>query len=112
MNQLMFETLLKALALTLVCELLVLKLFKVKPLILVVGGIMNIITNLTMNVLIIKIYFPNYHLMVLILEIIVVIIEFCIYYLLIKKVKSAFILSFVANILSYGMGILLMDLIY
>ena len=99
-------------ALTLVCELLVLILFKVKPFILAVGGIMNIITNLTMNVLIIKINLPNYHLMVLILEIIVVIIESCVYYALIKKLKSAFILSFVANVFSYGMGILLMDLLY
>ncbi|MGD9887246.1 MAG: hypothetical protein AB7T03_04735 [Bacilli bacterium] len=108
----MIETLLKALTLTLVCELLVLMLFKVKPFILAVGGTMNIITNLTMNVLIIKINFPNYYLMVLILEIIVVIIEFGVYYLLLKKIKTAFILSLEANIVSYGMGIFLMDLIY
>lgn len=102
----------KALALTLTCELLVLVLFRVDKKILLVGFILNIFSNISMNLLIGTLNPINYDLFVLFCEVIVVIIEFCIYYLFMRDGKKALLISFLANFASYIMGMLLMNIIY
>ncbi|MGD9605372.1 MAG: hypothetical protein AB7V00_04390 [Bacilli bacterium] len=111
-TQLISITLLKALAITLVCELTVALLFKVNKKFLLVCFMTNIITNVSMNIIILKVNPVHYHLFVVLLEIITIFIEFCIYLLFLKQFKKAFLLSLIANLASYLIGMLLMGFIY
>ncbi|HOH18276.1 MAG TPA: hypothetical protein PK087_03010 [Bacilli bacterium] len=107
-----FETLLKALALTLVCELVVLMLFRCFKQLYLVAILINIFTNIGMNLLILWVNPIHYHVFVIFMEIIVILIEFLIYYLFIKKGKQALLISLAANFTSYLVGLALMGLIY
>ena len=105
--------LLKALLLTIIVELavlIILKQYKIKLLISIIFT--NIITNISMNVLIQ--YLPNetYDLNVFLLEIVVFLIEMLVYYIVKKDFKKAFIYSLVCNLSSYIIGLFLMPYIY
>lgn len=107
------ENLIKALVLTIIIELFALLLQKEKkPLVYLMCIIMNIITNISMNLLIQSIPIHNYDIVVIGLEIIVLIIEYFGYSLVIKSKKVAFNRALLCNLLSYLVGLLLIPFLY
>ena len=105
--------LLKALVLTLIIELLTLILLKEKKVkVLLYAACVNCFTNLTMNIILQ--YFPNslYYLSVFVAEIIVIILETLLYFLVLKDIKKSIKYSFICNVLSYFIGFALIPYIY
>lgn len=86
-------------------ELIVLLFLKKKnPLFISLFIITNIITNILMNNILL--YFSNYTLGLIILELAVFIIEGLIYSIILKDIKKAFIISLLCNLSSLFGGIL------
>jgi hypothetical protein len=105
--------LIKALGLTMICEIMVLMIIRIKqPKLYLVCAFTNMITNVSMNLLIPKIAFPNYDLVVIGLEIGVIAIEFMVYYWFTKNLKQAVLIAVLCNLCSYLVGMLLMPWIY
>lgn len=105
---LLIDSLIKALILTIVLELLALLIQKEKKFfVYLVCIIMNIATNISMNFIIQGIPSSKYHIIVLGLEIIVVLIEFMIYLVLLKNKKIAFKRALICNLFSYIGGLLI-----
>ena len=91
------------LLLTIVIELLCLIIMKANKKVLLWSIIINIITNLTLNLII---YFSNfsttiYIIYVIVSEITIVVLEMLAYYLIIKDLKKAFIYSLICNSSSF-----------
>lgn len=103
--------LLKALVLTITIEILALLIQREKTIkIYFLSIIINIFTNISFNFAIQVFPLNNYY--IIVLEIIIVIIEFLCYYVLIKDIKRAIRISFICNLLSYFIGVLLIPYIY
>ncbi|MFA5037983.1 MAG: hypothetical protein WC479_12500 [Candidatus Izemoplasmatales bacterium] len=103
----------KALLLTIVIEITVLFLMKEKnKKIYLASIIINIFTNISLNLIIPIIPANYYDIIVLGLEIVIVIIEFFLYLLLFKNPKQAIKISFFCNFFSYVLGLIFMSFIY
>ena len=98
-----FPILIIPLLTTIIVEEIVLLVFREKQIKMYVAClIVNIITNLSLNIILQ--FSSNYYLMLVILEIAVVIIEGFVYYLIKKDWKMAIILALVCNIMSFVVG--------
>ncbi len=101
----------KALVITLIVELAMLHFFKEKDYkIYVLSALINTITNLSLNYMILNIPFPQmfyYYLFVGILEVLIVFIEALAYMLYYKKFKKAFLISLTLNGTSFLVGLLI-----
>ena len=97
------DILIYALLITILSEELVLLIMNVKDSRLYLSLlIINIITNLSMNIILQ--FVSNYYLWLYILEVCVFIIEGLVYYLITKDIKKAIIISLSCNLLSYIIG--------
>ena len=94
------------LLITIDSEALCLLMYKEKrPLIYLIQGVMNIITNLSLNFILTYVNSTNNDTLILfILEVVVFIIEGIVYSIIYKNALIGFILSFACNILSYSFG--------
>lgn len=102
------------LLLTLVIEIGVLVLFKEKRKSVYIGCIlMNILTNVMLNYLLLYVSknSQTYITIYIVGEILVFLIEWLIYYILIKQVKISFYYSFYCNLISLTLGIIIFCLI-
>ena len=98
-----FPILIIPLLTTIIVEEIVLLVFREKQIKMYVAClIVNIVTNLSLNIILQL--SSNYYLMLIILEITVVIIEGIVYYLIKKDWKMAIILALVCNIMSFVVG--------
>ena len=98
-----FPILIIPLLTTIIVEEIVLLVFREKQIKMYVAClIVNIITNLSLNIILQ--FSSNYYSMLIILEITVVIIEGFVYYLIKKDWKMAIILALVCNIMSFVVG--------
>jgi len=99
----------KALVITLIVELSMLYFFKEKDYkVYVLSALINVITNLSLNYMILNIDFTKmvyYYLFVGILEVIIVFIEALAYMLYYKKFKKAFLISLILNSTSFLVGL-------
>lgn len=102
-----------ALGLTLLIELIILLLLRRKDWkILIVAVVTNIITNLSLNILL-QYISPNlYYILLFIFEVVIVLIEALVYYCYSRNLKEAFKLSICCNLASYILGLLLTPFIY
>ena len=99
-----FPILIIPLLTTIIVEEIVLLVFREKHIKMYVAClIVNVITNLSLNIILQ--FSSNYYLMLIILEITVVIIEGFVYYLIKKDWKMAIILALVCNIMSFVVGV-------
>ena len=97
------DILIYALLITILSEELVLLIMNVKDSRLYLSLlIINIITNLSMNIILQ--FVSNYYLWLYILEVCVFIIEGLVYLLITKDIKKAIIISLVCNVCSYLIG--------
>lgn len=102
----LFPTLLKALLTTIVIEELSLVLLKERNIkVYIACLVVNIITNITMNVALQ--FVENYYLSLIIFEMLVFLVEGTIYLLVTRKFSKAIIYSFVCNVLSWIIGALI-----
>lgn len=107
------QPILFALLFTLVIELAVLVLFKVKDIrIYLVMFTVNCITNISMNVGLHYLPYQQDILYLSLAEIIVFIIEALILTKLLKNVKLGFFISFIANVLSLVLGLWIIPMMY
>lgn len=100
----------KALMLTIVIEGVLIFIIKRKSIFVLYSTIINIITNLSLNLIVSNCLQSNlwiYIVGVIILEIIVLFIETFMYNTKIKKFKESFILSLILNLASLSFGFLL-----
>ena len=98
-----FPILIIPLLTTIIVEEIVLLVFREKQIKMYVAClIVNVITNLSLNIILQ--FSSNYYLMLIILEIAVVIIEGFVYYLIKKDWKMTIILALVCNIMSFVVG--------
>lgn len=103
----------KALLLTIVIELVVLLIIKVKDKkIFLASVIINVFTNISLNLIIQTIPGTYYHIAVIGLEIIIVIVEYYLYFFLLRNAKQAIKIAILCNLASYLIGLLLMPFIY
>lgn len=99
------DILIYALLITILSEELVLLIMNVKDSRLYLSLlIINIITNLSMNIILQ--FVSNYYLWLYILEVCVFIIEGLVYLLITKDIKKAIIISLVCNVCSYLIGLI------
>ena len=114
MNPLLFELIkmfLVTLIVTIICELITLLILKENKLKVIISSIiMNIVTNTSLSILLQVINFNYYYLYLIMFEVIIVIIESIIYYLVIADVNKAFKISIICNIMSYILGQLMLPL--
>ena len=95
--------LLKALLATIIVEELVLLILKEKKIkIYLICLIMNVITNVSLNILIH--FVSNYYLFLIVAEVVIFIIEAFVYYLVKKDIRKAILISLICNILSFIIG--------
>ena len=107
------DHMMKALYVTLIIELFVLLLINIKSIhIYVVAVLMNIFTNLSMNLLLIRVPSSLYHGALFGFEIVVILVETLIYFLLFRNIKKALYISLACNISSYIIGMILLPMIY
>jgi len=103
------ERLLVAVIMTITVESMVILVYKNRTLKLFLSSmIINLFTNLSMNFLLMRYFFepsiyPN---ALLILELLVVCIESFVYYLMTRNIKTSILLSLIANLLSFIIGII------
>lgn len=112
-NQIINNSVLIALIITILVELIVLYLLGIrrKDIFIALIGI-NLLTNPTMN-FILELTPMQYDTVILIgLEILVVIIEGFLYYLLLRKIQQAFVISLVCNAASLVIGLWIISLLY
>ena len=103
----------KALLLTIVIELVVLLILNVKDKkTFLASVIINVFTNVSLNLIIQIIPATYYHIVVIGLEIIIVIVEYYFYYLLLRNAKQAIKIALFCNLASYLTGLILMPFIY
>lgn len=72
--------------------------------------IVNLITNIPLNLFILNFSFKNivqYFIIVISLEIVIIIIEWLLYYLLLKNIKKSLKYAIILNITSYIMGLII-----
>jgi len=101
----LFFTLLKAVITTIICELIILYINKERRYkIYLFVAIMNIITNVGMNLFLQTLGSQHYYINLLISEIIVFIVETICYFCIYKDIKKAIKLSLICNLFSYYMG--------
>ncbi len=107
------KNMLIALTITIISELFVLLVSKVKlKRLYLVSIVMNIITNLSFNY-ILKIIPERFDdIIIYCLEIVIVLIEMFGYFIFTKNIKKSFILSFCSNLFSYLIGLILMPFVY
>ena len=99
------DILIYALLITILSEELVLLIMNVKDSRLYLSLlIINIITNLSMNIILQ--FVSNYYLWLYILEVCVFIIEGLVYLLITNDIKKAIIISLVCNVCSYLIGLI------
>ena len=99
----LFPVLIIPLLSTIIVEEIVLLLFREKQVKMYITClIMNIITNISLNIILQ--FSSNYYLMLIILEIVIVIIEGFIYYLIKKDFKKVIILALICNVMSFIVG--------
>ncbi len=99
------DILIYALLITVLSEELVLLIMNVKDSRLYLSLlIINIITNLSMNIILQ--YVSNYYLWLYILEVCVFIIEGLVYLLITNDIKKAIIISLICNVCSYLIGLI------
>lgn len=72
----------------------------------------NIITNTTLNYVIVKLPYAHIDWMILGLEVIIILVEACLLYLIVKKWQKALRISLICNVFSYVVGMLLMPFLY
>jgi len=100
----------KALMLTIIIEGIVIFLLKRKFIFVLYSIIINIITNLSLNIIVSNCLQSNlwiYIIGVVILEIVVLFAEVLMYNIIIKKFKESFILSLILNVISLSFGFLM-----
>lgn len=101
----------KALILTLIIETTILLILGFKSYkIYIICIITNIITNLSLNIILENVYFESfllYAINVIILELFVLIIEAVVYYLYLKHIKKALFISLMLNSSSFLIGLLI-----
>lgn len=108
--QIFFFLILKALILTIVIELIVLLILRERNYkIYLLSIIINIITNVSLNIYVQFIDVRYYYLIITFLEILIVIIEAIGYNLIYKDYKKSLLIAFLCNIASYLLGLLLMQ---
>ena len=108
--QIFFFLILKALILTIVIELIVLLILRERNYkIYLLSIIINIITNVSLNIYVQFIDVRYYYLIITFLEILIVIIEAIGYTLIYKDYKKSLLIAFLCNIASYLLGLLLMQ---
>ncbi len=101
----MMDNLLMALFITLFCEIFVILCYKhVNLKLLIIAFFTNIVTNISMNIILMNIKYQYMNQAIIIAEISVFILEALIYFMVTKKLKHALLLSLIANALSYSIG--------
>lgn len=109
----MIPDLITALILTLICEILIVRLLFKQPItFLILVFVINIITNPAMNLLLDRIPYQQYIPALLILEGLVIVIESVLYFLILRSWKKAWLISIIANGCSLIVGLILMPFIY
>lgn len=107
------QPILIALLFTLVIELFVLAIFKIKDIrMYLVMFFVNCATNISMNVGLEYIPYQQDTLFLGLAEVVVFVIEGLVLSKLLKSAKLGFLISFVANVLSLVLGLLLIPLLY
>lgn len=102
------ENIILPLVITILSELFIILLFRVKKINIYITSLcINLITNLSLNLALHHAGYDYYYIVLYILEVIVFIIEGIVYYLLTKNFKRAMLLSFVCNLFSYLIGLLI-----
>ena len=103
----------KALLFTIIIELIVIFILREKNKRVYLGAILiNMVTNVAMNLIIQIIPVDSYAIWVLGMEALIVFIEFLVYYWILKDTKRAFALSLLCNASSYSLGLWLMPWLY
>jgi hypothetical protein len=102
-----------ALLITLIVEVVVVVFISRKSFLLVGTVIViNLITNPLMNILLATSNHFNGENLLYLLELLVIIVEGTIYYIVTKRIYQAFTISIIANVCSYVVGILLIPIIF
>ncbi len=102
-----------ALTMTLVIEMIVFLFFRMKDYRMYIAFfIINIMINLSMNYLLLRLPVLPYDIGLYVLEIMILIIEMFVYYLIIRNLKKSFLISLSCNIASLIIGLLLIPYIY
>lgn len=108
-----FKNMMIALSITILSELLILLLWKEKRKSLYfISIIMNIITNVSFNFILLYVPIQHENILIFLLEVGIVIIEMLGYQILYNNLKKSFTISLLANLASYIIGMILMPFVY